>query len=257
MEATERFAELVADGGFPLDEAALLVAAHARPGLDVTAWLDRLDDLAADVPDATVDALCRTLFGVVGLAGDQVDYYDPENSYLDRVLERRRGIPISLCIVTIEVGRRAGVPLVPIGTPAHFLARTLDGPPTWVDCFAGGVLLDRAGLDDLFARLAPGVDLEPFLDPLAPADVLRRVLGNLVAVHRRRGDRDALRWASELRTLLPGATVDDLRTHAGALAASGAFARAAEVLDRVAEAPGIDDPEAERARARRLRARLN
>jgi len=257
VELTERFADLVAAPDFPLDEAALLVAAHADPGVDIDADLARLDDLAAGVPEPGLDALTRTLFGVHGFVGDQVDYYDPRNSSLHEVLERRRGIPISLSIVLIEVGRRCEVPLAGVGTPAHFLACTTSGPTRWIDAFAGGRVLDRAALDDQFSRLAPGVDLEPYLDPVPPAQIIARVLANLVAVHRQRNDRTALLWASRLRTLVPGATADDRRAYGGALAACGDFSRAAKVLESLVEDGAVEDPDDELARARRLRARLN
>ena len=88
-------------------------------------------------------------------------------------------------------------------------------------------------------------------------DVLRRMLANLAAVHRRRGDRDGLLWATQLRTLLPAATVDDERAFGGALAAAGDFARAAKVLESIVDTGRVDDPSREIAEAQRLRARLN
>ena len=257
MEATERFADLVARPGYPLDEAVLLVAAHGDPRVDVGRELARLDALADRVPEATLDALTRTLFGTCGLVGDEVDYYDPRNSYLHEVLDRRRGIPITLSVLLIEVGRRIGVDLVGIGTPAHFLAATADEPRTYVDAFAGGLQHDRAGLDGLFARLAPGVDLEPYLDPLAVPDIVRRVLGNLVAIHRRRNDRSALLWSARLRTLLADPSADDRRTYAGALAACGDFVTAAKVLESIVSDGITTDPDGELGKASRLRARLN
>jgi len=257
VELTERFADLVAAPTFPLDEAALLVAAHADPACDVESSLHRLDDLAAEVPEPTLEALTRTLFGAHGFVGDQVDYYDPRNSYLHEVLARRRGIPITLSVLLIEVGRRRGVHLAGVSTPAHFLACTTDEPARWVDAFAGGRVLDRVALDDQFSRLAPGVDIEPYLDPVPPAQVVARMLANLVAIHRHRNDRSALLWATRLRTLVPGATADDRRAYGGALAACGDFSRAAKVLESLVEEGEVADADDELARAQRLRARLN
>lgn len=257
VELTERFADLVAQSSFPLDEAALLVAAHADPGCDVAANLGRLDEIAAAVPDDDLAALTQTLFGVWGFAGDQGDYYDPRNSYLHEVLARRRGIPITLAVVLIEVGRRVGVPLAGVSTPAHFMACTTDGPRRWIDAFAGGRILDRAELDAQFARLAPGIDLAPHLAPATNAQIITRILNNLVGIHRRRNDRAALLWASRLRTLVPGTTPDDRRAYGGALAACGDFVRAAKVLESLVEDGHVADPDEELAKARRLRARLN
>ena len=257
MEVTERFADLVSQPAFPLDEAALLIAAHADPGCDIAANMARLDELARSVPEASLPALTTSLFGRWGFVGDQVDYYDPRNSYLHEVLERRRGIPITLSVVLIEVGRRAGVALAGVGTPAHFMTCTTAGPRRWVDAFAGGRILDRAELDEQFSRLAPGIDLEPYLAPVQPQQVVARMLSNLVAIHRQRNDRTALLWASRLRTLVPGATADDRRAYGGALAACGDFVRAAKVLESLVADGEVSDPDDELAKARRLRARLN
>ncbi len=257
MEVTERFAELVSQPHFALDEAALLIAAHADPAVDVGANVARLDELARSVPEPTLPALTTSLFGRWGFMGDQVDYYDPRNSYLHEVLERRRGIPITLSVVLIEVGRRAGVPLAGVGTPAHFMACTTAEPRRWVDAFAGGRILDRADLDDQFSRLAPGIDLDPYLEPVQPHQIVARILANLVAIHRQRNDRTGLLWSSRLRTLVPGSTPDDRRAYGGALAACGDFVRAAKVLEALVQDGHASDPDDELAKARRLRARLN
>lgn len=257
MEATERFADVVARDPVPLDEAALLIGAHAAPDLDVAAGLAQLDEIAASVPEPSVEMLLATLFGAEGFAGDREAYYDPRNSYLHEVVHRRRGIPITLSVLAIEIGRRLDIDLDPIGTPAHFLVRTQDAPPRFVDAFGGGRLLDRAELDRFFAELVPGVEIEPFLSPLGSLDVLRRILANLTAIHRRSGDREALLWTTQLRTVIPGSTADDERIFGGALAASGDFVRAAKVLESIVDGGRASDPARELAEAQRLRARLN
>lgn len=258
VELTERFADIVAAPTVALDEAALVIGAHADPSCDVAEGLAALDGLADQVGTADLDALLATLFGVDGFRGDRQTYYDPQNSYLHRVLERRRGIPVTLSVVLIEVGRRAGIELAGIGTPAHFLVRTdHDGQRRYIDAFGEGRVMDRPGLDALFRAIAPGVEVGPHLQPLASIDIVRRMLANLVAIHRGRGDRDALRWATELRTLLPDASAADHRVFGGALAACGDFQRAAKVLESIAASGVADDPARELADAQRLRARLN
>lgn len=257
MELTERFADVVVRDPLPLDEAATLIGAHADPDCDVAATLLVLDEIAAAVPAAGLDPLLRTVFGSYGFRGDDDDYYDPRNSYLHEVVTRRLGIPITLSIVLIEVGRRVGVEIHGVGTPAHFVTVVADEPVRYVDAFGGGRVLDRAQLDDFFDALVPGADIGPYLEPVAPADIIRRVLGNLVALHRRRGDRDALVWSTQLRTLVPGSSPDDERTFGGALAASGDFTRAAKVLESLVDRGHVADPEQELAQAKRLRARLN
>lgn len=257
MDLTERFAELVCAPSFPLDEAALLIAAHAGHETDVAVSLSALDTLAEMVPEPDVELLAMVLFGAMGFTGDQSDYYDPANSYLDLVIERRRGIPITLSILMLEVGRRAGVELAGVGTPAHFMVRTLGEPPRFVDAFGGGRLLDRPQLESFFARITPGVDLAPYLAPVDNLHIVRRMLGNLVAIHQRAGDRDALLWTARLRTVLPGSTPEDRRAYGGALAACGDFTRAAKVIESLVEDGHVDDPDEQLAAAQRLRARLN
>src|SRR5262245_40696304 len=106
MDRSERFGELVAraDDEVPLDEAALLIAGHARPELDVDAELARLDELAAGCRTPTLDGLVAHLFTDLGYAGNRGNYYDPRNSYLDQVVTRRLGIPITLSVLAIVVG---------------------------------------------------------------------------------------------------------------------------------------------------------
>lgn len=257
VELTERFVDVVQRRPFALDEACTLIGAHGDDRCDVDATLGRLDDLANGVPAATVEDLLATLFSAQGFAGDQDTYYDPRNSYLHAVLDRRRGIPITLTVVVMEVGRRLGLSVEGVGAPAHFIARVPGTPLRYIDAFGGGRILDRDQLDDLFSSVAPGIDIGPYLGPVSGHDIVRRVLGNLVALHRRRGDRDGLLWSTQLRTLVPGSSADDHRTFGGALAAAGDFARAAKVLESLVDEGNADDPERELAEAQRLRARLN
>lgn len=246
MDATERFADVVTTDPVRLDWAATLIGAVGDPGCDVAKTVHRLDDLAARVPEASLDGVLSAVFGDGGLAGDRSSYYDPDNSFLHLVLERRCGIPITLSVVLLEVARRVDVPLAGVGAPTHFLVRTVDdGPPTFIDAFDGGTRYDRPGLDRLFSDLAPGVDLSLHLEPLGPVEIVRRMLNNLVAAYRRRGDRDGLLWSSALRTMVPGAPPEHVRAYGASLAASGDFARAAKILESLA-----DDAEASRLRAR-------
>ena len=188
MDATERFAEIVGRPVVPLDEGALAIAAHAWPDLDVDDERARLDDLAARVASRHRSDLCRVLFDEVGLRGNEDDYYDPDNSFLNRVLERGVGIPISLAVVMIEVGRRAGVPIAGVNAPSHFLVR--DG--------SDGALLDP------FNRGAV-VTTEVAAPVASTVEILGRMLGNLRGIYVTNGDFTSLIWVLRLRTLLPGA----------------------------------------------------
>src|SRR5258706_13186235 len=138
-----RFAALLAGPGegLPLDEAALLIAAHADRSVDVEAQLGRLDRLAAAVPAPTLDGLRALLFRDLGFRGNRVDYYDPRNSLLHHVLDRRTGIPITLAVVMMEVGRRVGVPMWGVSMPGHFLVRDKVDTRVFVDPFDAGAVL--------------------------------------------------------------------------------------------------------------------
>lgn len=261
MEATERFRHVVAgpERSLRLDEAAFLIAAHARPGLDVDAGLETLDELAARVAEPSVDGLVELLFGELGFTGNAGSYYDPDNSFLDQVLERRTGIPISLSLLAIEVGRRVGVGLDGVGMPGHFLLRTRDDPPGFVDAFSGGRRLDVQGCAELFwrsqGREAPfAVDV---LDPIGPRTILARMLGNLRAIYRQKGGRHQLVWVEELRVAIPGAALADRRALAMALAEVGRFDEAADQLAALADDAGARPGAAIRRQAEQIRARLN
>jgi len=261
IDVTECFAELAArpEAEVPLDEAALLIAAHARPDLDLAAELGRLDDLAAGVGEPTLDGLVRHLFRDLGFAGNVRDYYDPRNSYLDRVVDRRLGIPITLSVLAITVGRRLGVPLSGVSMPGHFLVRDRVDPTVFVDPFHRGARLDADGCERVFHGIqGDGVPFDPaFLDPVGHRTILVRVLANLRAVFAAAGDRDAVVWALRLRTLVPGAGPDDRADLATALAATGDYAGAARELDAVAAVVGGPLGEQHARAAVALRARLN
>jgi regulator of sirC expression with transglutaminase-like and TPR domain len=261
MSPTERLVALVRDpeSRLRLDEAALLVAAHRYPDLDVDAELARVDELAAGVPEPTLDGLIAHLFGELGFAGDRETYDDERNTFLNDVLDRRRGLPISLSILAIEVGRRVGVPLAPVGMPGHFLVRDRVDPGVFVDPFDGGRLLDADGAEAIF-RAAHGAHarLDPqHLLPTPPRAVVARVLTNLKVRYADARRASDLVWVTRLRAAIPGVPVDERRDLARALAARGRFAEAASELDALAELFGGDDGDELRHLAVGLRARLS
>jgi regulator of sirC expression with transglutaminase-like and TPR domain len=252
VDPTERFAALVADrDAMALDEACLLIAAHARPGLDVAAQQARLDDLAAGVAGGDVEAVVGHLCGTLGFTGERDRYHAPASSLLPDVLDARRGIPISLAVVALEVGRRVGVPLLGVGMPGHFLVRAADDDATFFDLYHDGAVLDREACRRVFERLhASGTWDDGFLRPVGPTAIVVRTLGNLANAYRQEGDRIGLAWVLGLRLLLPGATGRDRRELAVLLGALGRFDEGATVLE------GTGD-ERDQAAALRLRARLN
>lgn len=206
LDPTARFAELVSrpPGLLPVDEAVALIAAHDHP-VDVAAVLARLDALAERCRPTTVEGVLEVLFDEEAFGGDLDDYGHPDNSFLDKVLQRRRGLPILLSVVACEVGARAGVCLAPIGMPGHFLVRDCADDDRFIDPFAGGRRLDRAGCEEIFRGLNPGVPFrEEYLDPVDGRVVLLRIVTNLVRTYTTRGPVSSLAWALHLRAILAG-----------------------------------------------------
>jgi regulator of sirC expression with transglutaminase-like and TPR domain len=195
----------------PLDEAALCIAAHADPELDVDAYLARIDDLAGEVRTPTLDGLVRHLYSSGRYHGNTDDYYDPRNSYLHEVLDRRVGIPITLAVLGMEVGRRIGVPLSGVGMPGHFLVRDKVDPSVFIDPFNAGRELDADGCRALHRAMAgPAAPWDPgYLDPIDRPAIVARILANLRVIYQRNREIDSLRWAVRLRCAMPGATAED------------------------------------------------
>jgi regulator of sirC expression with transglutaminase-like and TPR domain len=263
MDLTTRWRELLErrDGEVPLDEAALLIAAHANPALDVAGELARLDDLAVRVDEASTDGVCRLLFETLRLRGNRKHYDDPRNSFLDQVLDRRLGIPISLSVLLIEVGRRCGQTLEGVGMPGHFLVRDTASPDLLIDAFAGGQRLDHAACQRLLHAIGgPDITLVPTM--LAPAGrraTLARMLANLDHVYRGRADVRSLLWVTRLRVSIPELSVAERASLANGLADLGCYSEAADLLDELAADSAFDDEIVDRLRTRStaVRARLN
>ena len=254
----ERLAEMLAAEPLDLAEANLLISAEASPGLDVGAALARVDRLAERAAAEGVAGALRA----EGFRGDAEDYDDPRNSFLDQVLERRRGLPIALATLTLAVARRAGAPMAGIGMPGHFVVADLAGPePEYLDPFDGW---ERRSVDDLAAivRRTSGLDLRAeFLQPVGGPAILARTLANLRGSYlRRRRLRDAL-WTVELGLLLaPGDPALESRA-IGLLAGAGRYGEAEErATVFLAAHPGHPEAPAVEARldaARDMRRRMN
>jgi regulator of sirC expression with transglutaminase-like and TPR domain len=260
VEATQRFEELLlsAEAEVPLDEAALVIAQHADRALDVSAELDRIDDLAAGCGEPTLDGMVNHLFVDLGFRGNRQDYYDPRNSYLQEVMRRRLGIPITLAVLAISVGRRIGAPVVGVGMPGHFLLRDQVDHDVFVDPF-GGRRLDRRGCADRF-RAVHGDEVEfdeRFLHPVGTFAILARMLANLRAVALATADRQSLLWVLRLRSTIPGVPIEERGELASALAAMGSYHEAATEFDALADVLGGELGKRYRGTADRLRARLN
>ena len=237
MDPVAGFAAVGAAPEPRLDRALALVAATGRPSVDPAALVDRLDLLAGDRAGDDAAGVCRVLFVDGGFTGNRDDYYDPANSLLDRVLDRRTGIPITLSALAMEVARRRGVGLVGVGMPGHFLLREAADGDAFYDAFDGGRPLDVAGCRRRFQRLhGPATTFDDaYLAPAAPLYIVVRVLNNLRAAHLRRGDRAGLTHVLRLQAVLPGSGVGERRQLAGVLSAEGRFVEAARLYDELVD----------------------
>jgi regulator of sirC expression with transglutaminase-like and TPR domain len=256
-----------------LAEAALLVAAEEYEGLDVRAYLVRLDEMGCALrqrlddeprPERAVMALNRYLFQEQGFRGNTEQYYDARNSYLNEVMDRRTGIPISLSTVYMEVAQRAGLEVEGVGLPGHFVVRIkTPSRPLLVDPFHGGALLTEKDCQERLDRIFSGkVKLEPrMLEACRRKDMLERMLRNLKAVYLRDEDTErALRVVDLIVRIQPG-SAEDLRDRGILYATLDCYGLAARDLESyLALAPRAADAEDIAARAATLRqkaARLN
>ena len=217
----EQFSELLAreDERIDLARACLQVAEDAYPGLDVEGYLGEIERFAKRLrarlaPDAAVEdrviALNAFLFADLGFNGNVTDYYDPRNSYLNEVIDRRRGIPITLAVLYMEIGRRIELPLDGVSFPGHFLVRLpMRGGALVLDPFSGGAPQSedelRARLKRVISRDAAGggkdaasgvavadLPLAQFLEPASKRQIIARLLRNLKGVYRQKDKPERL-----------------------------------------------------------------
>jgi regulator of sirC expression with transglutaminase-like and TPR domain len=267
----EQFAALVRSEPVDLARAALLIGVETEPDLDLSAAEAALHELAAAVPagvagePASVSA-ARLREALHTFEGSRDDYADLRSSLLHEVLRRHRGLPILLCLLWVEVGRRSGIAVYPIGTPGHFLAGVGDpyGDHVLVDPYRGGTEVSWFEIERLVVEASGIAVLPRHLDPAGPLDVLMRLLTNirvLMAGEKPTLDHLMTRlWAVELSLLLPRHPVDLRRERAELLVRVGRFIDAAAEFERFAEAVEVANPEgasSARMAARVSRARCN
>jgi regulator of sirC expression with transglutaminase-like and TPR domain len=211
------------DNEWPLAAGALLIAADECPGLDIAAYLRRFDTLAAGAaefmprtggPRGQLEALADYLFRHRHFTGNSANYYDPRNSYLNEVLDRRTGIPITLSVVTIEVAARLGIPLLGVGMPGHFLVRHgAAGTDLFMDPFHGGRVVTQADCHDIFQQLFGGrLAFSPeHLRPVGTRQTLLRMLSNLKSIFVQLQDVDRTARVLDRVILLNPGAVDEFR----------------------------------------------
>ena len=202
----EPFAELLGrdDGRIDLARACLMIAQDAYPQLDVERYLGEIErmglrlrgGLAQDLgAEQRVAALNEFLFEDLGYWGNTEHYYDPRNSYLNEVIDRKTGIPITLAVLYMALGRRIGLPLQGVSFPGHFLVRVrVRGGVLILDPFTGGAPQSEDELRARLQRVIPEgaaadvsvaeLPLEQFLEPASNRQIVARVLRNLKGIYR-------------------------------------------------------------------------
>lgn len=202
---------------FDLLRAALLVARLDNAELDVDGYLREVERMADEIKagmksiadaeePAKIAALNKFLFAENGFHGSRFDYYHRANSYLDRVIDDREGLPITLSVLYIELGRRLGLAIEGVGLPGHFVVRHVpkDGPPQLIDVYEGGLPMTR---DDAAKRVLESSG-QPIRDEHLAAmprrDILARMVNNLIGLAERDGDKPALlRYVETQVTIQP------------------------------------------------------
>jgi regulator of sirC expression with transglutaminase-like and TPR domain len=200
MNLDKALDQLADDATAPFDIAklALWLARDEYPNLDIEAYLSELAGMAHEARnymrgslEARVLGLCRYLFHEMGFRGNIQDYYDPRNSYLNEVLDRRTGLPISLSVVAMAIGDRAGLPIAGVGLPGHFVVKAMaEGQEVLFDPFHGGRQLTPAECENLVQQVT-GMAFQATPEQLQPIPLrmlVIRLLTNLKGIYLRQDD---------------------------------------------------------------------
>ena len=242
------------EGQIDLGRAALAIARQEYPDLNIEDCLSQLDVLGRAVelrlgdeknPYRIMAALNTVLFKELGFEGNRAEYYDPQNSFLNDVITRKRGIPISLSVLYMEVARRVGLSLAGVGFPGHFLVKYQAGDiEIIIDVFNKGEILAREDLDQLLLQLYRGeVSYQPdFVAALGKRDILRRMLNNLKLIYLGKGEPlKALSVLDQLLILDPSST-NEIRDRGLLYIKLECYAQALDDLETYLRlAPGGDD----------------
>ncbi|MGH7774623.1 MAG: SirB1 family protein [Candidatus Binatia bacterium] len=211
------------DDEIDLGRAALAFAHWEYPNLDIASYMARMDRLAAVVRDQSgsepdsyrlLACLNYVLFNQEGFRGNRDDYYDPRNSFLNEVMERKRGIPITLSVLYIEIARRVGLVLHGVGFPGHFLVKYVgEEEEIIVDPFDAGEVRSVDELQDLLDGIYGGK--VPFqtqlLSPVSKKQILKRMLNNLKAIYLHQGDLPSVLSVVERLVILEPNSPQEIR----------------------------------------------
>jgi len=224
----EPFAELLAREDLRIDlaHACLLIAQDAYPGLEVERYLGDIERMAMRLrgrmpqtlaAEERVAALNEFLFEDLGYRGNTEAYYDPRNSYLNEVMERRTGIPITLSILYLEVGKRLGLNLKGVSFPGHFLVKlAVKRGQLVLDPFTGGEAQSEADLRQRLAQVLPTgkaeqAQLDQYLEPATPRQIIARVLRNLKNIYTQTGRLEQALAVMHRMLLVMPESVEELR----------------------------------------------
>ena len=209
----KEFLRLRSIGGnhIDLEAGTFLIAKSAYPDLDVDYYVQVIDTMAHEVQarltpalstEQTIQILNGYLFKEKGFRGNRAEYYDVENSFLNRVIDRRTGIPITLAVLYLLISQRLRLPIVGIGMPGHFMVRAATSSPfLFVDCFNGGTVLSEKDCEKFLKE--SGFGFEPhFLEQTANNLILARMLRNLVGIYQKQQEVNRVDRFNSLITIL-------------------------------------------------------
>lgn len=252
-----------------LGRAALVIAQSEYPELDIDAYVGKIDRLAASVSDRCGEesnpyrllaSLNYVLFTQEGFRGDRSDYYNPKNSFLNDVIERKQGIPITLSVLYMEIARRVGLTVEGVGFPGHFLVKCLDEEEEIViDPFHGGEVRPAEELQGLLDELYQGkVSFRPeFLASVTKKQILRRMLHNLKAIYLHQGNLAKTVSVIERLVILDPYAAQEIRDRGLLYLKLESLPRALEDLETYLKlAPHVDDADEIREQVVSLRKRL-
>ena len=253
-----RFKEILSKAQVPLDLGALTLSRHCQAGnFNFDEELAKMDDLAEQVSTRTLEGVVECLFGDLGFTGDDLDYFAPRNSYIDQVIDNKRGIPISLAVLIIEVARRCSIQVLGVGMPGHFLVREYENPNNFANPFTGK-MITRNEAQELFVRLHPSAEFKgEYLDEVSNQSILSRMLNNLRMLHLKSRSTKDLIPVLELALCFGSPSIAEAQQLASALEAVGRTDEAARQMEALAERSDQRNTDEIRALATRLWSRLN
>jgi regulator of sirC expression with transglutaminase-like and TPR domain len=256
LKAQQKFREIAAleESVFPLDRAALAIGLEEYPELKIDEYLKKIDSLAARVEvlvgedrsvSAVLEGLKEVLFVQEALKPNQEDYYDPRNSFINDVLDRKVGIPISLSVIFMEVARRLDFPVYGVGFPGHFLVKVHENQrELLIDVFNRAKIITEKDCQELLDQIYGGsVAIQPsFLQSMSKKSIISRMLFNLKAIFYQREDYyKALTMVERILMLNPG-TPSEIRDRGLLYMQTSLFAKALADLNYYLQAaPSPDD----------------